>query len=155
MHAWSAYGLLHMTTLFTWWGYVIKALFVIASLCYATNNEWQVITGARCRDTLLLVAFSSWINDLVCIVNNISNMSNEYLLLVVNFNTLAQASDVRIKRRQVVFPCWMQDSNPGSQAPNIFIVTRVLVQSNLDKCGELLFCKQLTVWGLIVSSHTL
>ena len=33
-------------------------------------------------------------------------------IFVVNFDALAQASDFRIERRQVVFPCWMQDSNP-------------------------------------------
>ena len=38
-----------------------------------------------------------------------------YMFVVVNFDALAQASDIRIERRQVVFLCWMQDSNPGSQ----------------------------------------
>ena len=37
------------------------------------------------------------------------------MFVVVNFDALAQASDIRIKRRQVVFLCWMQDSNPRSQ----------------------------------------
>ena len=37
---------------------------------------------------------------------------------VVNFDALAQASDIQIERRQVVFLCWMQDLNPGSQTPN-------------------------------------
>ena len=32
--------------------------------------------------------------------------------VVVNFDALAQASDFRIERRQVVFLCWLQDSNP-------------------------------------------
>ena len=42
-----------------------------------------------------------------------------YLFVVVNFNALTQASDIRIERKQVVFLCWMQDSNPsGSQTPN-------------------------------------
>ena len=42
-----------------------------------------------------------------------------YMFVVVNFDTLAQASDIRIERRQAVFLCWMQDSNPsGSQTPN-------------------------------------
>ena len=42
-----------------------------------------------------------------------------YMFVVVNFDALAQASDIRIERRQVVFLCWMQDSNPsGSQTPN-------------------------------------
>ena len=40
-----------------------------------------------------------------------------YLFVVVNFDALAQASDIRIERRQVVFLCWMQDSNPRSQTP--------------------------------------
>ena len=35
-----------------------------------------------------------------------------YIFVVFNFDTLAQASDFRIERRQVVFPCWMQNSNP-------------------------------------------
>ena len=42
-----------------------------------------------------------------------------YMFVVVNFDALAQANDIRIERRQVVFLCWMQDSNPsGSQTPN-------------------------------------
>ena len=41
------------------------------------------------------------------------------MFVVVNFDALAQASDIRIKRRQVVFLCWEQDSNSsGSQTPN-------------------------------------
>ena len=39
---------------------------------------------------------------------------------IINFDALAQASDFRIERRQVVFLCWMQDSNPGSQKPNFW-----------------------------------
>ena len=34
-------------------------------------------------------------------------------MFVVNFDGLAQASDFRIERRQVVFLFWLQDSNPG------------------------------------------
>ena len=41
-----------------------------------------------------------------------------YMFVVVNFDALAQTSDIRIERRQVVFLCWMQDSNPGSQTLN-------------------------------------
>ena len=39
-------------------------------------------------------------------------------IFVVNFHALAQASDIQIERRQVVFLCWKQDLNPGSQTPN-------------------------------------
>ena len=38
-----------------------------------------------------------------------------YMFVVVNFDALAHASDIRIERRQVVFLCWMQDSNPRFQ----------------------------------------
>ena len=42
-----------------------------------------------------------------------------YMFVVVNFDALAQASDIRIERRRVVFLCWIQDSNrSGSQTPN-------------------------------------
>ena len=41
-----------------------------------------------------------------------------YIFVVVNFDALAQASDIRIERRQDVFLCWMQDLNPGPQTPN-------------------------------------
>ena len=36
------------------------------------------------------------------------------MFVVVNFDALAQASDIWIERRHVVFLCWMQDSNLGS-----------------------------------------
>ena len=45
-----------------------------------------------------------------------------YIFVVVNFDTLAQASDFRIERRQLVFLCWEQDSNPGGLAIYIFVV---------------------------------
>ena len=41
-----------------------------------------------------------------------------YIFVVVNFDALAQASDIQIERRQVVFLCRMQDWNPGSQTRN-------------------------------------
>ena len=41
-----------------------------------------------------------------------------YIFFVVNFDALAQASDIQIERRQVLFLCWMQDLHLGSQTPN-------------------------------------
>ena len=41
-----------------------------------------------------------------------------YIFVVVNFDALAQASDIQIERRQVFFLWWKQDLNPGSQTPN-------------------------------------
>ena len=41
-----------------------------------------------------------------------------YIFVVVDFDALAQASNIQIERRQVVFLCRMRDLNPGSQTPN-------------------------------------
>ena len=51
----------------------------------------------------------SWLSHLALVI---------YIFVVVNFDALAQASDIQIERRQVVFLCRMQDLNPGSQTPN-------------------------------------
>ena len=41
-----------------------------------------------------------------------------YIFVVINFDALSQASDIQIEWWQVVFLCWMQNLNPGSQTPN-------------------------------------
>ena len=41
-----------------------------------------------------------------------------YIFVVVNFDALAQASDIQIERRKVVFLCRMQALNPVSKTPN-------------------------------------
>ena len=51
---------------------------------------------------------ASWLSHLALAI---------YMFVVVDFDDLAEASDIRIGRRQVVFLCWMQDSNPRSQTP--------------------------------------
>ena len=51
-----------------------------------------------------------------------------YIFVVVNFDALAQASDFRIERRQVVFLCWRQDSNPEG--------LRHLFASRLNACWQ-------------------
>ena len=47
----------------------------------------------------------SWLSHLVLAI---------YIFVVVNFDALAQANDIQIERRQVVFLCREQDLNPGS-----------------------------------------
>ena len=51
-------------------------------------------------------------------VTYIHKYIHTYMFVVVNFDALAQASDIQIERRQVVFLCWMQDLKPGPQTPN-------------------------------------
>ena len=50
-----------------------------------------------------------------------------YIFVVVNFDALAQASDIQTERRQVVFLCWMQDLNTyiHTYIPHTFIHTYI------------------------------
>ena len=52
---------------------------------------------------------ASWLSHLALAI---------YIFVVVNFDALAQESDIQIERRQVVFLCWKQDLNVGSQTPD-------------------------------------
>ena len=51
---------------------------------------------------------ASWLSHLAVVITK---------FVFVNFDAPAQASNIR-NRREAVFICWMQDSKPGSQAPN-------------------------------------
>ena len=62
-----------------------------------------------------------------------------YIFVVVNFDALAQASDIRISRRLVVFLCWMQDSNPEGLWNPIF--------SRLNGCWQ-------TDWAIVDQAKT-
>ena len=54
-----------------------------------------------------------------CIYTNayIHACMHAYMYMVFNFNAMAQANNIRIGRRQVVFLCWMQDSVFGTESP--------------------------------------
>ena len=60
--------------------------------------------------------------------NSVTVQVWEWIFVVVNFDDLAQASDFQIERRQVVFLCWMQDSNPEGLWNPIF--------SRLNACWQ-------------------
>ena len=57
------------------------------------------------------------------------------MFVVVNFDALAQASDIRIERRQFAFFCWRQNSNPRSQIP-IHQQTECLLTNRLSYRGS-------------------
>ena len=63
-----------------------------------------------------------------------------YMFVVVNFDTLAQASDFRIERRQVVLLCWIQYSKLGSLRHQIAIRLNANSQSDwaIETCHNLL-----------------
>ena len=69
---------------------------LVASCC-----RWSFLTG----DGTLYVCMHAYIHIHI------------YMFVVVNFDALAQASDIQIERRQVVFLCCKQDLNPGPQTP--------------------------------------
>ena len=52
---------------------------------------------------------ASWLSHLALAI---------YMSVVVNFDSLTEANSFQIERRELVFLCWMQDLNPGSQTPN-------------------------------------
>ena len=56
-----------------------------------------------------------------------------YMFVVVNVDALAQASDIRIERRQVVFLCWKHDSNPSGSQTNrhTYIYTYIYFYSGI------------------------
>ena len=83
-----------------------------------SNYLWSVFT------TQGTTQVSTWffkLKHFIYIDVNIGKSSyvDIYMFVDVNIVDLAQASDIRIERRHLVFLCWLQDSNPsGSQTPN-------------------------------------
>ena len=62
--------------------------------------------------------------------NSVTVQVWEWIFVVVNFDALAQASDFQIERRQVVFLCRMQDSNPEGLWNPIFSRLNACWQTN-------------------------
>ena len=86
--------------------------------------------------TLMTCPWLHWTTDnLSGIHTYIHTYIHIYIFVVVNFDALAQASDIRIERRQVVFLCWRQDSNPRSQIP-IHQQTECLLTNRLSYRGS-------------------
>ena len=91
-------------------------MMLLADVVYSFANAVEpthIIYG------ILFVLVGYWPSNIymyIYIYINIHTYINTYMF-VVNFDALAQASDIRIERRQVVILCWMQDSNPRSQTP--------------------------------------
>ena len=69
---------------------------------------------------------ASWLSQLALAI---------YMFVVVNFDALAQASDIWIERRQIVVLCWMQDSNQWSHSP-IRLQTECLLTNRLSYRGS-------------------
>ena len=58
-----------------------------------------------------LVPSAIWLSQLALTI---------YMFVVVNFDALAQASDLQIEMRQVVFLCWMQDLNTSLTTDSMY-----------------------------------
>ena len=83
-----------------------------------TRQPVPMISKHSAHSTTLPVGFRTWLRRYACLL----------LFVVVNFDALAQASDFRIERRQVVFLCWRQDSNTEG--------LRHLFASRLNGCWQ-------------------
>ena len=84
--------------------------------CWQT--DWAIEDQAKNLNTTARAYDQQAFSPLDLTANWLSHLALAiYMFVVVNFDALAQASDIRIERRQVVFLCWMQDSNPRSQTP--------------------------------------
>ena len=83
-----------------------------------TRQPVPMVSKHSAHSTTLPVGFRTWLRRYACLL----------LFVVVNFDALAQASDFRIERRQVVFLCWRQDSNPGG--------LRHLFANRLNACWQ-------------------
>ena len=76
----------------------------IACLCQSIeiNNKYLLRLIATYVNVHTLPTSNPWHQD----------VGHQHIyMFVVNFDALAQASDIRFERSQVVFLCWMQDSN--------------------------------------------
>ena len=91
-----------------------------------TRQPVPMISEHSARLVPLSVDFRTWLWRYTCLLLLIS--IHTYIFVVVNFDALAQASDFRIERRQLVFLCWEQDSNPGGLWNPIF--------SRLNACWQ-------------------
>ena len=82
----------------------------------SSSAEGRIRTHQGLRHQIASRLNARWQTDWA--IEDQAKYIHTYIFVVVNFDALAQASDIQIERRQVVFLCWMQDLNPGSQTPN-------------------------------------
>ena len=102
--------------------------------CWQT--DWAIEDQAKNLNSTARPYDQQAFSPLDLIANWLSHLALAiYIFVVVNFDALAQASDIRIERRQVVFLCWRQDSNPRSQLP-IHQQTECLLTNRLSYRGS-------------------
>ena len=102
--------------------------------CWQT--DWAIEDQAKNLNSTARPYDQQAFSPLDLIANWLSHLALAiYIFVVVNFDALAQASDIRIERRQVVFLCWRQDSNPRSQIP-IHQQTECLLTNGLSYRGS-------------------
>ena len=80
------------------------------SVCVTHAMWWIIVTRMR-QAFSPLDSTAGWLSHLALAIY--------MFIVVVNFDALAQAGDLRIERGQVVSLCWIQDSYPGSLEPNL------------------------------------
>ena len=98
-----------------------RTIYTCATPYFVHNlNLFGLCNHVYCRQTWTIYT---------CIHTYIHAYIHTYIhICCCNFDALAQASDIRIERRQVVFLCWRQDSNPEG--------LRHLFASRLNACWQ-------------------
>ena len=90
----------------------------ISRLNACWQTDWAIEDQAKNLNSTARPYDQQAFSPLVLTANWLSHLALAiYMIVVVNFDALAQASDIRIEGRQVVFLCWRKDSNPRSQIP--------------------------------------
>ena len=84
--------------------------------CWQT--DWAIKDQAKNLNSTARPYDQRGFSPLEPIVSWLSHLALAIYIFAVNFDALAQASDIEIERILVVFLCWMQDWNPGSETPN-------------------------------------
>ena len=84
------------------------------------------------------------------IINPVLLLPNGRYRIAVNFDVLAQASDFRIERMQVVFLCWMQDSKLGN--PRHQFASRLLTHkpTELSRIKQRLELNSPSLWWVSI-----
>ena len=113
--------------IYCWLVFVLYHIYLMIPKQCSLSRLWEQ-SADNCGNTNLKSAYhKSWycgkadflwkLGQFISTKNGMGHYWTD-ISVVVNFDALAQASDIQIERRQVVFLCWMQDLNLGSQTPN-------------------------------------
>ena len=88
---------------------------IVSRLNACWQTDWAIEDQAKNLNLTARPYYQLAFSPLDPTVSSLSHLALAiYIFVVMNFDALAQASNIQIERWQVVFLCWMQDLNSGS-----------------------------------------